>query len=344
MKALVYNGVNKVGVEDKPMPLITKSTDAIVKLEYISICGTDLHIMKGDVPETKPGTVLGHEGVGRIVEVGSGVNSLILDDRVLISCITACGICDYCRKGMCSHCRTGGWILGHLIDGTQAQYVRIPHADSSLYKLPAGMNPKAAVMLSDILPTGFECGVLNGDVLPGTTVAIIGAGPVGLAALLTAQMYTPEWVLMIDPDQNRLDVATQFGAHHTANPSNVTDIVNKLTGGDGCDTVIEAVGTPETFEMCQQIITPGGTIANVGVHGKEATLHLEKLWASNIAIKTRLVDTVTLPLLLKMVSSGKLPTEQLISHYFKFSGIMDAYDTFKAAAANKSLKVLVEMD
>jgi len=283
MKALVYNGIGKLALEDRPKPSIQKPTDAVIKLNHTTICGTDLHILKGDAPEVQPGTILGHEGVGTIAETGSGISNFKPGDQVLISCISACGSCESCRKGMLSHCNNGGgWVLGHTIDGTQAEFVRIPLADNSLYKIPEGVDPKTLVMLSDIFPTGFECGVLNGKVQPGGTVAIVGAGPIGLAALLTAQFYSPSWVLVIDPDHNRLKVAHQFGAQHFCEPNQAVEYVKKLTDGKGCDTVIEAVGIPATFEQCQDLVGPGGIIANIGVHGVKADFHLEKLWAANI--------------------------------------------------------------
>ncbi|MDB4920913.1 zinc-dependent alcohol dehydrogenase family protein [Mucilaginibacter sp.] len=343
MKALVYHGPGKKAWEDKPVPVIEKTTDAIVKILKTTICGTDLHIMKGDVPEVTDGRIIGHEGVGIIDEVGNSVSSFKKGDHVLISCITSCGKCEYCKKGMYSHCEDGGWILGHLIDGTQAEYVRIPHADNSLYPIPAGADEEALVMLSDILPTGFECGVLNGQVKPGDTIAIVGSGPIGIAALLTAQFYTPAEIIMIDQDDNRLSVAKTFGATQTINSAN-EDAVKKimsLTGGKGVDVAIEAVGIPETFELCQEIIAPGGRIANIGVHGKSATLHLETLWSKNITITTRLVDTVTTPMLLKTVQSKKLQPNQLITHHFRLNQVMEAYDTFGNAAKEKALKVIL---
>jgi alcohol dehydrogenase len=289
------------------------------------------------------GRILGHEGIGIIEEVGSAVSSFKKGDRVLISCISSCGKCAYCKKGMYSHCVSGGWILGHLIDGTQAEYVRIPFADNSLYHIPADSNDDAIVMLSDILPTGFECGVLNGEVKPGDTVAIVGSGPIGLAVLLTAQFYTPALIIMVDVDDNRLAVAGKFGATHVINSQKDDAIkaIFALTGNKGVDVAVEAVGVPATFEICQSIIAPGGHIANVGVHGKSVELHLEKLWAQNITITTRLVDTVTTPMLLKTVSSGKLEPEKLITHHFKLSNIMEAYETFGHAAREKSLKVIL---
>lgn len=344
MKALVYHGPGQKSWEEKPRPVLQAATDAIVKIYKTTICGTDLHILKGDVPEVTDGRILGHEGVGIIEDTGSAVTNFKKGDHVLISCITSCGKCEYCKSGMYSHCVNGGWILGHLIDGTQAEYVRIPFADNSLYPIPAGADEEALVMLSDILPTGFECGVLNGQVKPGDNVAIIGAGPVGLAALLTAQFYTPGSLIMIDMDDNRLAVAKTFGATHTINSSEEDPVkrVFGLTSNKGTDVAIEAVGVPATFELCQSIIAPGGRIANIGVHGKPATLHLETLWAQNISITTRLVDTVTTPMLLKTVRSQKLQPAQLITHHFRLSEIIKAYDTFQHAAREKALKVILE--
>ncbi|EJU00545.1 GroES-like protein [Dacryopinax primogenitus] len=347
MKALIYKSLKRVAIESRPIPRVTAATDAIVKLSRTTICGTDLHLIQGDVPTCQPGRILGHEGVGRVHEIGAGVNRYKPGDHVVISCISACGTCDYCRKGMCSHCTTGGWILGNTIDGTQAEYVRIPHADTSLHPIPEGADERALVMVSDIFPTGFECGVLNGKVQPGSTVAIVGAGPVGLAALITAQLYAPSTIIMLDQDENRLRVAKQLGATHTVNPAtnaNAADTVKSLTEGLGCDTVIEAVGIPQTFATCQDLVAPGGTIANVGVHGTKVDLHLENLWDRNIAITTRLVDATTAPMLLKLIKAGKLNPSQLITHDFAFKDIEKAYDTFHAAAQHDALKVVINFD
>jgi alcohol dehydrogenase len=344
MKALVYQGPGKKALEDHPLPKIATPTDAIVKVTKTTICGTDLHILKGDVPTCKPGRILGHEGVGVVECVGTGVTAFHPGDRVLISCISACGRCVYCRRGMYSHCTTGGWILGNEIDGTQAEYVRIPHADTSLYRIPEGAEEDALVMLSDIMPTGFECGVLNSKVRPGDTVGIVGAGPIGLAALLTAQFYCPAEIIMIDLDDNRLEVAKRFGATATVNSKHgkAAAEVMRITGGRGVDAAIEAVGIPATFVLCEDIVAPGGTIANIGVHGVKADLHLERLWSHNITITTRLVDTVTTPMLLKTVQSGKIDPKRLITHRFKLDKILDAYDTFSRAASTQALKVLIE--
>jgi alcohol dehydrogenase len=284
MKALIYQGPGKKALDDRPIPEVKAPTDAIVKISKTTICGTDLHILKGDVPTCNPGCILGHEGVGVVEKTGPGVTTFHRGDSVLISCISACGSCEYCRRGMYSHCTTGGWILGNEIDGTQAEYVRIPHADTSLYRIPGGADEEALVMLSDILPTGFECGVLNGKVQPGSTVAIVGSGPIGLAALLTAQFYSPSEIIMIDLDDNRLEVAKRFGATAVVNSSDgkAVETVLKMTGGCGVDTAIEAVGIPATFELCEKIVAPGATIANIGVHGTKVALHLERLWQMRI--------------------------------------------------------------
>jgi len=345
MKAFVFRGPGQKALENRPKPELLGPNDAIVKITKTTICGTDLHILKGDVPTCTPGRILGHEGVGVVDHVGAGVSSFRPGDRVLVSCISACGKCDYCRRGMYSHCTTGGWILGNTIDGTQAEYVRIPHADTSLYRIPSGADEEALVMLSDILPTGFECGVQNGKVAPGTTVAIVGSGPIGLAALLTAQFYSPSQLIVIDLDDKRLEVAKRFGATTIVNSKDgkAAGKVTALTDGRGVDCAIEAVGIPATFLLCEDIIAPGGTIANIGVHGTKVDLHLERLWSRNITITTRLVDTVTTPMLLKTVSSGKIEPKKLITHHFKLESILDAYDTFGRAAETHALKVIVEV-
>jgi alcohol dehydrogenase len=344
MKALVYLGRDKMALEERPKPQISAPTDAIVKVTKTTICGTDLHILKGDVPTCQPGRILGHEGVGTIETVGSAVTSFKPGDKVLISCISACGKCVYCRKLMYSHCTTGGWILGNTIDGVQSEFVRIPHADNSLYPIPAGSDEEALVMLSDILPTGFECGVLNGKVQPGSVVAIVGAGPVGLAALLTAQLYSPAEIIAIDLDDNRLEVAKRFGATSgvSSRDGKAVEAIMKLTDDRGVDTAIEAVGIPATFELCEQIIAPGGTIANIGVHGAKVDLHLERLWDRNITITTRLVDTVSTPMLLNTVRAKKIDPKKLITHRFKLERILDAYETFGHAAKTNALKVIIE--
>ncbi len=343
MKALVYHGPGKKSWEEKPKPVINESTDAVVRILKTTICGTDLHIMKGDLPEVVDGRIIGHEGVGIIEEVGSAVTNFKKGDHVIISCVTSCGKCDYCKRAMYSHCEKGGWILGYKIDGTQAEYVRIPYADNSLYAIPAGADEEALVMLSDILPTGFECGVLNGKVKPGDTIAIIGAGPVGMAALLTAQFYTPAEIIVIDLDDNRLAVAKTFGATHIINSTDgkAVEKVMKLTDNKGVDVAIEAVGMKPTFEMCEEIINPGGHIANIGVHGKSVTLHLETLWSKNITITTRLVDTVSTPMLYKTVLSKKIEPKKLITHRFKLDQVIQAYETFGNAAKEKALKVIL---
>ncbi|WP_281718490.1 zinc-dependent alcohol dehydrogenase family protein [Pandoraea apista] len=343
MKALVFHGPQQITLEDRPIPQLLAPTDAIVRVRKTTICGTDLHILKGDVPTVAPGRILGHEGVGEIVQVGEAVTAFKPGDRVLISCISSCGKCDACRRGMYSHCAAGGWILGNRIDGTQAEYVRTPHADTSLYHAPAGVDEDALVMLSDILPTGFECGVLNGKIQPGSSVAIVGAGPIGLAALLTAQFFSPAQVIVVDPDLSRLEVASRLGATAVVSPAkdNAVEVIHRLTGGQGVDTAIEAVGVPATFELCESIVAAGGVIANVGVHGRKVDLHLESLWDRNISITTRLVDTAATPMLLKTVASGRLAPSVLITHHFSLANILDAYRTFGDAANTHALKIII---
>jgi alcohol dehydrogenase len=347
MKALVYRGPGDRALEDRPMPAITSPTDAVVRVTQTTICGTDLHILKGDVPSVAPGRILGHEGVGVVEAVGESVTDFKPGDRVLISCISACGKCANCKRGMYSHCLGGGgWILGNVIDGTQAEYVRIPFADNSLYAVPPGADEQALLMLSDILPTGFECGVINGQVKPGDTVAIVGSGPIGLAALLTAQFYAPSEIIMVDVDDHRLDVATRLGATRVMNneDGSAVERILAMTGGRGVDVAIEALGMPATFDVCQAVVAAGGRIANIGVHGRPVQLNLDKLWSHNIAITTRLVDTETTPLLMKMVSSGRLEPTQLITHHFALDRVMDAYDTFAAARRERALKVVISCD
>jgi alcohol dehydrogenase len=340
MKALVYHGPGKRQWQDKPDPAIEQPTDAVVRISHTTICGTDLHILKGDVPTCEPGRTLGHEGVGVVESVGDGVATLSPGDRVLISCITSCGRCDYCKQGMYSHCRDGGWILGHRIDGTQAEAVRIPHADNSLYKLPDGLDNESAVMLSDILPTGHEIGALNGEVGLGDTVAIVGAGPIGLAALLTARFYSPARIIVIDPDENRLETARQLGATDTLTADPV-DAVMEMTDAEGVDVAMEAVGIPETFDTCQRIVRAGGHIANIGVHGTSVDLQIQNLWIQNVTIRTGLVNTNTIPVLMRILESGGVDAKSLITHHFKLDEIETAYDVFGDAASEKAIKMIL---
>ena len=344
MRALVYDGPGKRVWREVPDPRIIDETDAIIGVDTTTICGTDLHILKGDVPEVTPGRVLGHEAVGTVEAVGSAVTTLRPGDRVLVSCISACGRCRYCRESRYGQCLGGGgWILGHLIDGTQADYVRVPFADTSTYKLPTGVSDERAVMLSDILPTSYEVGVLNGVVRPADLVAIVGAGPIGLAAAVTARLFSPRTVVAIDLADSRLDLAKRMGADETLNPSR-DDVVTRIaamTDGLGADVVIEAVGVPETFELCTELVRPGGHVANVGVHGKPATLHLESLWIKNVTITTGLVDTFSTPTLLSMVASGALDPTPFATHHFAIGDFEHAYDVFADAATTNALKVIL---
>jgi alcohol dehydrogenase len=349
MKALVYKGPGQKAWEDVPNPVITRATDVIVKMDATTICGTDLHILKGDVPEVEIGRILGHEGIGVITEVGASVTQLVVGDRVILSCVSSCGRCSNCRQGLYSHCLDDegiagiGWIFGYMIDGTQAEYVRVPFAENSVYKIPEGMTDAEGILLSDILPTGFEIGVQYGQVNPGDVVAVIGSGPVGLSAVMTARLYGPAKIIAVDLDSARLKRASDFGATDTVNSGDADwkEQVLALTDGAGVDVAIEAVGMPATFTMATEIVRPGGNVANIGVHGKSVDLKLNELWIKNIDISMGLVNTNTLGMLLKLVEQHKLPAEKFVTHEFAFDQMIEAYDVFGNAAKYDALKVLI---
>jgi len=344
MKALVYQGPGQRSWETAPDPRIVDSSDVVVKIDSATICGTDLHILRGDVPEVEPGTILGHEAVGTVVELGSAVTTLAEGDRVLVSCISSCGRCRFCKEARYGLCTGGGgWIFGHLIDGLQAEYARVPFADTSVYRVPEGLSDEQVLFLADILPTAYECGVLNGRVEPGNTVAIVGAGPIGLAAIMTAQLHTPGRIVAIDLADARLAKALDFGADIVINNGSEGPVarVMELTDGLGADVAIEAVGVPETFELCADLIRPGGRLANVGVHGHPATLHLERLWIRDVLITTGLVDTLTTPKLLRLIRGGRLDPTTFTTHRFALEDAMAAYDVFGAAATTNALKVVL---
>jgi alcohol dehydrogenase len=341
MKAFTYHGPGRHSWEDVDQPQLLDPEDAIVRTDAVTICGTDLHILKGDVPEVTNGRVLGHEAVGTVEQVGAGVRTISVGDRVLVSCISSCGRCRFCRVAQYGQCiGGGGWILGHTIDGTQAEYVRTPFADTSLYKLPPGVSDERALMLADIMPTAYEVGVLNGQVRPGDTVAIVGAGPIGLAAITAAKFFSPAHIVAIDLAKPRRDAALEFGADVVvSSDESPLDEVRALTDGLGADVVIEAVGIPETFELCTELVRPGGRVANIGVHGKPVTLHLESLWIKNVTITTGLVDTSSTATLLKMVEAGQLDTSKFVTHRFGLGEMLEAYDVFADAADTGALKV-----
>lgn len=344
MEAVVYRGPGKPAIETVPDPKLIDDTDAIVRIDTTTICGTDLHILKGDVPTVTEGRVLGHEAVGTVEEVGASVRTVAPGDRVLMSCITSCGRCGYCRQGAYSQCLGGGgWILGHRIDGVQATYARVPFADTSTYPVPEQASDELVLFLSDILPTGYEVGVRNGGVRPGDTVAVVGAGPIGLAAMLTARLLTPGRLVAIDPAAARREAALRFGADEAIDNSSDDPLarIQALTDGLGADVAIEAVGVPDTFELCTQLIRPGGRVANVGVHGKPATLHLEQLWIRNVTITTGLVDTFTIPELLRLIDGDRIDPTPFVTHRFSMDQFADAYDTFAHAADSGALKVVI---
>jgi alcohol dehydrogenase len=344
MKALVYHGPGNKSWEDVPDPTIQKDTDAIIRVDAVTICGTDLHILKGDVPAVTDGRILGHEAVGTVQSVGSAVKNIKPGDKVLVSCITACGACRYCREGSYGQCLGGGgWILGHTIDGTQAELVRVPFADTSTYLAPAGVSDENLLMLADILPTGYEVGVLNGAVRPGDVVAVVGAGPIGLSAIMGSRLFSPSHIVAIDKADARLEAAKQFGADVVINNDreDPLEIIRALTGGLGADVSIEAVGVPATFELATTLIRPGGHVANIGVHGEPATLHLEELWVRNVTITTGLVDTYSTPTLMSLLCGDSIDAGKFITHHFPMDKFMEAYDVFSRAAETSALKVVL---
>src|SRR5690349_5647909 len=345
MKALVYHGPGQRGWDTVEDPTITAPTDIIVRVDTTTICGTDLHILKGDVPETTPGTILGHEAVGTVEEIGAGLTTVEPGDRVLMSCVSSCGRCRFCKEGRYGQCLGGGgWIFGHLINGLQAEYARVPFADNSVYKVPDELTDEQVLFLADILPTSYEVGVLNGMVSPGDAVAIVGAGPIGLAGMLTAQLYTPGRIIAIDLDDSRLENAKRFGADTVINNGRADAVaeVMELTDGMGADVAFEAVGVPQTFELAADLIRPGGRVANIGVHGKPATLHLEKLWIRDVTVTTGLVDTYSIPQLMRLIASGRLDPSLFATHRFELGDTMSAYDTFADAAHTNALKVVLQ--
>ncbi|WP_326547726.1 zinc-dependent alcohol dehydrogenase family protein [Mycolicibacterium sp. ND9-15] len=344
MKALVYRGPGQRAWTEAPDVAITSPTDAIVRVDTVTICGTDLHILKGDVPAVSSGRILGHEAVGTVVEVGAAVQRVAVGDRVLVSCVTACGSCRYCREASYGQCLNGGgWILGHLIDGTQAEYVRVPYADNSTHKVPEGVSDEQMILLADILPTSYEVGVLNGKVRPGDVVVIIGAGPIGLAAILTAKLYSPSRIVAIDMADSRLEAARKFGADVVVNNGrdDPQAVIAELTGGLGADVTMEAVGVPDTFELAVRLVRAGGHVANLGVHGAPATLHLEDIWIKNLTITTGLVDTYSTPTLIGLVVSKRLDTSPMVTHRFRLDEFETAYDVFADAANTGALKVVL---
>jgi alcohol dehydrogenase len=344
MKALVYHGPGEKAWEEVPDPKVQDDTDIIVRVDSTTICGSDLHILKGDTPEVTRGRILGHEAVGTVSSVGTGVKTVSLGDRVLVSCISACGACRFCREGRYGQCLGGGgWILGHLIDGTQAEYVRVPFADTSTYPVPADVSDEEILMLADILPTAYEVGVMNGRIQPGDSVAVVGAGPIGLSAITGAKLFSPGMVISIDMADARLDVAKQFGADLTINNQreDAGAVIRELTGGLGVDVAIEAVGVPATFELCTELVRPGGHVANIGVHGKPATLHLESLWTRDVTITTGLVDTSSTPTLLRLLTSHQIDAGRFVTHHFGLDQMMEAYDVFGRASDTGAVKVVL---
>jgi alcohol dehydrogenase len=344
MKALVYHGPGAKAWEDIDRPSLIADTDAIIAVDTTTICGTDLHILKGDLPAMVDGRIIGHEAVGTVAEIGTAVKNVKVGDRVLVSCVSACGACRFCRESRYGQCTGGGgWILGNEIDGTQAEYVRVPFADNSTYPVPAGVADEELLMLADILPTAYEVGVLNGQVRPGDVVAVVGAGPIGLSAISSARLFSPSLVIAIDMAPSRLQAAKHFGADVVINNSEQDPIaaVRELTDGLGADVAIEAVGVPATFELAADLVRPVGRIANIGVHGQPVTLHLERLWTRDVTITTGLVDTYSTPTLLRLLTSKQIDAQRFITHRFGFDEFIHAYDVFANASQTGALKVVL---
>ncbi len=345
MKALVFGGPGQRSWDTADDPTIVDPTDVIVKIDLTTICGTDLHILKGDVPAVSEGRILGHEAVGTVLEAGAAVTTLKPGDHVLVPAITSCGRCGPCKRGMAAHCKGAGgigWIFGHLINGLQAEYARVPFAETSVHLVPEGVSDEQVLFLADILPTGYEIGVQNGGVKPGDAVAVVGAGPVGLAAMMTAELAGAARIIAVDLAASRLRHAERFGATHTVvGGDDAMQQILDLTDGEGVDVAIEAVGVPATFDLCTRIVRPGGTVANVGVHGAPTTLHLEELWIKNITITTGLVSGSTIPTLLRLARDGRIEAEKLGTHHFPLNEIEKAYDVFGAADTHDALKVVL---
>jgi len=341
MKALIYDEPGKIRWDEHPDPKIQQDTDIILRVTTTTICGSDTHIIKGGVPDTPYGTVLGHEGVGVVESVGNAVRNVVPGDRVLATCVTACGFCRFCTAQQYGQCLNGGWALGHLIDGVQAEYARIPYAQNSLYKIPDALTDEQVLFLTDILATGYEVGVLMGQVRPGDTVVIVGSGPVGLSATLTAQLFSPANIVVVDLVESRRKKALELGATHAVSPEEVHDLVSDLTDGLGADVTMEAAGFPAPFELAADLVRSGGRIANIGVHEEPATLHIEKLWAKQVTITTGIPSALTVPALMKAIAAGTLDATSLISHRIPLNETAQGYEIFKNAAETNALKVVM---
>lgn len=343
MKALVYHGPGKKEWENVPDPGLVKDTDALVRIESTTICGTDLHVLKGDVATVEPGRVLGHEAVGTVMEAGAGTTTVKEGDRVLLACVSACGRCRYCRVGNYGQCQDeeGGWVLGNTADGLQAEYARVPFADNSTHRVPDSLTDEQVIYLTDILSTGMEVGVLKGNVQPGDTVAIVGAGPVGLSAILAARLYSPANIVSIDISPARQEFARKFGADEAIGPDEAMERINELTDGLGADVTIEAVGVPDTLRLCTEMVRPSGRVANIGVHGKPVELPFETLWAKGITITTGIPDTRVIPQLLKAIEAGTLDPTPFTTHRYELGKMMEAYDTFERSAETNALKPIL---
>lgn len=345
MKAFVYHGPEKMSLDQVPKPTIIKPTDAIVKVTTSTICGTDKHIRHGGMPEVEPGRIIGHEFCGIVEEVGSSVNKFKKGDKVAVSCVTQCMDCYYCRRGMYSQCTTGSWIYGYMIDGCQADYVRVPYADSGMYIIPDSLTDEDVLFVGDILSTGYF-GAENGNIQPGDTVAVFGSGPVGMCAMATARLWGPARIVAVDIDDSRLEFAKKNGwADYGLNPQKV-DVVQALkdmTGGRGADVTIEANGFEPTFKGAIDGVRAGGTVSLIGVFEKPQVVEMNKLWIKNIAIKMGLVNANRISELIDLIKEGKLNMKPLITHTLPLSQVAEGYDIFEERRDN-AIKVVLKDD
>lgn len=344
MKALIYNK-NKIHLGERQMPEIKHPQDAIVKVTMSSICTSDLHIIKGFVPRANEDIVLGHEFVGEVVEVGEGVKRLHAGDRVSANCETFCGECYFCQRGFVNNCEKGGWELGCRIDGCQAEYVRVPYADNGLYKLPESVSYKNALFVGDILSSGYF-GADMCEIKAGDTIAVIGAGPVGLCAMMCAKYLGAGKIIAIDIDETRLNIAKDENlADYIINPdlTNVEAEVKLLTRNRGADGVIECAGSSETFQLAWKIARPNAVVGVVAMYEENQILPLPEMYGKNITFKTGGVDANKCDKLIKLIEEQKISTDFLITHTFKLGEILEAYKLFEQKPAG-CLKIAIIPD
>lgn len=331
MKAVVYKGNGIVCLEDRPIPVIEKETDAIVRVTRSTICSSDLHIKHGAVPRAKENIVLGHEFVGEIVEVGRKVKNFFVGDRVSVNVETFCGECFFCKQGYVNNCIHGGWELGCRIDGGQAEYARIPMADQGLTKIPDDVSDEEALFNGDILATGYWAASI-GEIKPADTVVVLGAGPTGLCTLMSIKLYSPATVIVVDTSTDRLNLAKEQGlADVCLNPLEVDieEEILKLTQGRGADRVFEVAGGENTFQLAWKVARPNAIVILVALYEKEQTLPLHQMYGKNLVFKTGGVDANSCEAIMKMVECKKIDTSCLITHRGPLNDVMEGYRIFE---------------